>query len=100
VLTEDKMGSGLACVLFLKETAQGKSVSLKGAAWEALRHLLVALCGQGAIREGGKITRDSFSHCFCLAEAFFRILIFEDVKENCLESVDASVTIKSGSQPS
>jgi len=26
VLTEDKMGSGLACVLFVKETAQRKSV--------------------------------------------------------------------------
>lgn len=52
VLTEDKMGSGLACVLFVKETAQRKSVDWKGAAWEGLRHLLLALCGQGAIREG------------------------------------------------
>lgn len=50
VLTEDKMGSGLACVLFVKETAQRKSVDWKGAAWEGLRHLLLALWGQGAIR--------------------------------------------------
>jgi len=35
VLTENKMGSGLACVLFVKETAQRKSVDWKGAAWEA-----------------------------------------------------------------
>ncbi len=52
VLTEDKMGSGSVCVLFVKETAQRKSVDWKGAAWEALRHLLLALWGQGAIREG------------------------------------------------
>jgi len=52
VLTEDKMGSGLACVLFVKETAQRKIVDWKGAAWEALIHLLLALWGQGAIREG------------------------------------------------
>jgi len=29
------------------------------------------------------------------SRTIFRILIFEDVKENCLESVDTSVTIKS-----
>jgi len=40
VLTEDNMGSGLACVLFVKETAHRKSVDWKGAAWEGLRHLL------------------------------------------------------------
>jgi len=52
VLTEDNMGSGLACVFFVKETAQRKSVGWKGAAWEALGHRLLALWGQGAIREG------------------------------------------------
>ena len=52
VLTEENMGSGLPCVLFLKETAQRKSVGWKGAAWEALGHLLLALWGQGAIMEG------------------------------------------------
>jgi len=39
-------------VLFVKDTAQRKSVDWKGAAWEALGHLLLALWGQGAIREG------------------------------------------------
>jgi len=29
------------------------------------------------------------------SRTLFRILIFQDVKENCLESVDTSVTIKS-----
>lgn len=38
-----RVSSGLACVLFVKETAQGKSVGWKGAAWEALRNLLLAL---------------------------------------------------------
>jgi len=47
-----RVSSGLACVLFVKETAQGKSVGWKGAAWEALRNLLLALWWQGAIREG------------------------------------------------
>jgi len=50
VLTEDKMGSGLACVLFVKETGQRKSVDWEDAAWEACRHLLLALWGQEAIR--------------------------------------------------
>jgi len=40
LLTEDKMGSGSACVLFLKEMAQRRRVDCKGAAWRALRHLL------------------------------------------------------------
>jgi len=94
VLTEENMGSGLPCVLFLKETAQRKSVGWKGAAWEALGHLLLALWGQGAIREGRRLLQIPSATALA-SRTLFRILIFEDVKENCLESVDTSVTIKS-----
>jgi len=88
------MGSGLACVLFVRETAQRKSVGWKGAAWEGHRHLLLALWGQGATREG-KDRQGELQPLLLSSRTLFRILIFEDVNENCLESVDPSVTIKS-----
>lgn len=80
VLTEDKMGSGLAWVLFMKETAQWNSVDWKGAAWKGVRHLLLALWVQGAIREG-KDRQGYLQPLLLASRTLFRILIFEDVKK-------------------
>jgi len=52
VLTEDNMGSGLACVLFVRETAQRKRVDWKGAAWEALRHPMLDLWDKEPLGKG------------------------------------------------